>query len=111
MIRDIYRFGAIQYATAYACAVHVWLILQGVPLRVEIGPNDVRNSQFVAIPRDTGQKIVVGSDAAVIRVKELLVEIQKRLFNKYVWYSVCNVYYKAVEVEMSLDPFSHMLDY
>eukprot|EP00731_Ephydatia_muelleri_P008606 Em0004g944a len=56
--------------------------LKGVPLRVEIGPNDVRNSQFVAIPRDTGQKIVVGSDAAVIRVKELLVEIQKRLFNK-----------------------------
>eukprot|EP00731_Ephydatia_muelleri_P022193 Em0014g784a len=33
-------------------------------------PNDVKNSQFVAIPRDTGEKIAVGNDVAVARVKE-----------------------------------------
>ena len=49
---------------------------------MEIGPNDVKSSQFVAIPRDTGEKIAVGNDVAVARVKELLAEMYKRLFNK-----------------------------
>ena len=53
---------------------------------MEIGPNDVKNSQFVAIPRDTGEKVAVGNDVAVTRVQELLADMYKRLFDKWVWY-------------------------
>ena len=34
---------------------------------MEIGPNDVKSSQLVAIPRDTGEKIAVGNDVTVAR--------------------------------------------
>ena len=49
---------------------------------MEIGPNDIKASQFVAIPRDTGEKIAITRDIAVPRIKELLAEMYKRLFNK-----------------------------
>ena len=49
---------------------------------MEIGPNDVKNSQVVAIPRDTGEKVAVGNGVAVTRIKELLSEMYQRLFAK-----------------------------
>lgn len=54
---------------------------QGVPLRVEIGPRDVKSDQFVAVPRDGGKETVSNAQA-VERVRKLLDELQQRLFDK-----------------------------
>merc|ERR1712032_1493184 len=33
--------------------------LKGVPIRVEIGPRDMKNSQYVAVRRDSGEKLTM----------------------------------------------------
>ena len=33
------------------------LVFQGVPIRIEFGPRDLQNNQFVAVRRDTGEKV------------------------------------------------------
>lgn len=56
--------------------------LKGVPIRVEIGPKDIKNRQVVLVRRDTGKKEIVKIDNVVERIKKLLEEIQKDMFNK-----------------------------
>ncbi|MBP3234321.1 MAG: proline--tRNA ligase [Eubacterium sp.] len=51
--------------------------MRGVPLRVEIGPRDIENSQCVVVRRDTGEKITVSLDELNSKVTELLDVIQK----------------------------------
>ncbi len=51
--------------------------MRGVPLRVEIGPRDIENSQCVVVRRDTGEKITVSLDELDSKVTELLDVIQK----------------------------------
>ena len=56
---------------------------KGVPVRIEIGPKDIANDNFVAARRDTGTKTTIQiRDAA--KVIDLLDEIQKDLFDKAV---------------------------
>ena len=33
--------------------------LKGVPIRLEVGPRDIKNSQYVAVRRDTREKITM----------------------------------------------------
>lgn len=56
--------------------------LKGVPLRIEIGPKDVANDNLVIVRRDTGEKTVVKTKDVAEKVKELLDEIQKNLFER-----------------------------
>ncbi|HUI69566.1 MAG TPA: proline--tRNA ligase [Spirochaetia bacterium] len=56
--------------------------LQGIPLRVEIGPRDMEKGQIVAVRRDSGEKIFVPLAEASARLRGLLDEIQKSLFNR-----------------------------
>ncbi|XP_024544162.1 proline--tRNA ligase, cytoplasmic isoform X2 [Selaginella moellendorffii] len=56
--------------------------LKGVPLRVEIGPRDLANSQVRVVRRDTGAKEDVPMDKIVDRISELLEEIQLQLLEK-----------------------------
>jgi prolyl-tRNA synthetase len=56
--------------------------LKGVPVRVEIGPRDLRQKQVTLARRDTFEKTVVTEEDAVAAVVELLEEIQNNLFNK-----------------------------
>lgn len=58
--------------------------MRGVPLRLELGPRDVKNNQCVLARRDTGEKISVSLDEATTRVPELLQEIQRNMFEKAV---------------------------
>jgi prolyl-tRNA synthetase len=44
----------------------------GVPLRLEVGPEDVKKGQVVAIRRDTGEKQVIQRQAIRTKVKQLL---------------------------------------
>ncbi len=56
--------------------------LKGIPLRLEIGPKDIEKNQVVLFRRDNRVKEFVSFEDAPGRVRELLDEIQKDLFNK-----------------------------
>jgi prolyl-tRNA synthetase len=56
--------------------------LRGVPLRVEIGPRDLKESQVIFARRDTGDKTSVPLAAAAQKAGETLDSIQKNLFEK-----------------------------
>src|SRR5690606_6458610 len=56
--------------------------LQGVPLRIAIGPKDLENKTVELARRDTLSKDIVAMDALVPTIKGLLEEIQTTLFQK-----------------------------
>lgn len=56
--------------------------MRGVPLRLEIGPRDVKARQAVSVRRDTGEKIPVPMDRLTETVPGLLEAIQKNLFDR-----------------------------
>ncbi|XP_078085886.1 bifunctional glutamate/proline--tRNA ligase [Mustelus asterias] len=56
--------------------------LKGVPIRLEVGPRDMKNNQFVAVRRDTADKLTVAEAAAETKLKNLLEEIQNNLYNR-----------------------------
>ena len=56
--------------------------LKGVPLRVEIGPRDVKERQAVLVRRDTGAKRVVRLDSVTDEVARDLDAIQANLLSK-----------------------------
>ncbi len=58
---------------------HHWE-MQGIPLRIEVGPRDIEEEQFIAVRRDTGEKIAVKEKDAETRVERILGEIQENLF-------------------------------
>ena len=55
---------------------------KGVPVRIEIGPKDMANNQVVIKRRDTGEKLFVSSASAVEKCNDLMIQIQKDLFEK-----------------------------
>ena len=56
--------------------------MRGVPLRMEIGPRDVKNNQVVLVRRDNRDKEFVAAGEVPARVQQLLVEIQQGLFER-----------------------------
>ncbi|KFQ38510.1 Bifunctional glutamate/proline--tRNA ligase, partial [Mesitornis unicolor] len=56
--------------------------LKGVPVRVEVGPRDMKSQQFVAVRRDTGQKLTFSEQEAEDRLKQILEEIHANLYNR-----------------------------
>jgi prolyl-tRNA synthetase len=56
--------------------------LKGVPIRIEIGPRDVRQKQLTLARRDTFERLFVKEEEIVGVVNKLLDEIQNNLFNK-----------------------------
>ncbi len=56
--------------------------LQGVPLRIEIGPRDVQNDQVMLVRRDTREKIPAKTSEVVEKIQEVLDQIQKDLFQR-----------------------------
>jgi prolyl-tRNA synthetase len=56
--------------------------LKGVPIRIEIGPNDIKNKQVILVRRDTNKKEIVKNDKVVSKIKILMEEIHKSIFNK-----------------------------
>ena len=56
--------------------------LQGVPLRIAIGPKDLENGTVELARRDTLTKEVVSLDTLTETVESLMKEIQDALFNK-----------------------------
>jgi prolyl-tRNA synthetase len=56
--------------------------LKGVPIRIEIGPRDLKQQQVMMARRDTFQKTAVKELEAVSAVEKLLIEIQHNLYAK-----------------------------
>jgi prolyl-tRNA synthetase len=56
--------------------------LKGVPIRVEIGPRDVKQKQVILARRDTHEKVAVKEDQTVTAIVDLLEKIQNDLFDK-----------------------------
>ena len=56
--------------------------LRGVPLRLEIGPKDIEKSQVLIARRDTRLKIGIPMDGLASRLRELLDDVQKTLFER-----------------------------
>ncbi|MBU3176958.1 proline--tRNA ligase [Clostridium estertheticum] len=56
--------------------------MKGVPLRLEVGPKDIENNQVVLVRRDTREKLFVPMDDLESKIPELLIDIQKSLFEK-----------------------------
>lgn len=55
---------------------------KGVPVRIELGPQDLKQQQVVMVRRDTGEKTVVPWKEVNAKVKDLLARIQLNLYNK-----------------------------
>lgn len=68
-----------QYKPGYKYAE--WEMV-GIPLRIEIGPRDVQNKQVTLVRRDTREKIPVSIDDLNTKVREVLDQIQKDLFER-----------------------------
>jgi prolyl-tRNA synthetase len=56
--------------------------LKGVPIRIEIGPRDLKQQQVVMVRRDTCQKTPVKEVDISATVEKLLLEIQDNMFTK-----------------------------
>jgi len=56
--------------------------LKGVPIRIEIGPRDIKKKQVVAARRDTLERIVVKEEDLINTINEVLKEVQDNLFNR-----------------------------
>ena len=58
--------------------------IEGVPVRVEIGPKDFENGVFTIARRDTGEKFTVPFKDAPQKIESLMEEIQNAMFKKAV---------------------------
>ena len=56
--------------------------MKGVPLRLEIGPRDIENGEFMAVRRDNREKTSVKIAEAAQMVPQLLDQVQAGLYNK-----------------------------
>ncbi len=66
--------------------------LQGVPVRIEIGPRDMENDQVVLARRDTGQKITIPAKDLEETLKNLLEDIQNNLYHRALLFRKENTY-------------------
>src|SRR5690606_1609651 len=79
--------------------------LQGVPLRIAIGPKDLENSTIEIARRDTLTKEVVLMDNLIAVVENLLADMQKALFQKALDYRDAHI----TEVE-NFEEFKSVLE-
>ncbi|MGB3404595.1 MAG: proline--tRNA ligase [Microcoleaceae cyanobacterium] len=66
--------------------------LKGIPLRLEIGPRDLKNEKAVLVRRDTGEKVIIDQAELETKIPELLEEIHQNLFAKAKAFQTENTY-------------------
>ena len=67
--------------------------LRGVPVRMEVGPRDVKNESVMLVRRDNRAKEAVKVEALQTRLPELLEEVQQALFQRAVEFRDKNTHY------------------
>ncbi len=66
--------------------------MQGIPVRVEVGPRDMEKGQVVAVRRDTGEKAFVPVAEAGSTLRALLRNIQSSLFERALKFTTENTF-------------------
>tara|TARA_Y100001934_G_C12377963_1_gene790381 strand:+ start:2550 stop:4016 length:1467 start_codon:yes stop_codon:yes gene_type:complete len=56
--------------------------MKGVPVRMEIGPRDIKDNKVVLARRDNQKKITVSKENATKNIVDILEDIQKQLFQQ-----------------------------
>ena len=56
--------------------------MNGVPLRIEIGPKDIKEKQVIAVRRDTGKKEAISLTSLNKKLPEILKDIQRSMFEE-----------------------------
>jgi prolyl-tRNA synthetase len=79
--------------------------LQGIPVRVELGPRDMEKGQFVAVRRDTGAKAFVPIAQAAEQLRSTLDDIQRNLYQRALAFREANTFRAA-----DYDSFKKLLD-
>ena len=79
--------------------------MRGVPLRLEIGPKDLEKSQVVLARRDTREKSFTPIEGLTVHIEQLLVTIQKALFDRAVQFRAEHTSQTA-----SYDEFKEIMD-
>lgn len=75
--------GNKRYSPSFANIDIQYVIhIQGVPIRLEIGPADLAKSQALSVRRDTGVKAPIPLANIADSVKQLLETIQRDMFNR-----------------------------
>lgn len=54
--------------------------LKGVPIRIEVGPRDIKQNQVVAVRRHNGQKVTLKNDNLGKQIVDMLEDIQNIMF-------------------------------
>ncbi|CAD5118054.1 DgyrCDS6794 [Dimorphilus gyrociliatus] len=79
--------------------------LKGVPLRIEIGPRDMKNNEIVVVRRDNSIKATVSNNGVEKSLASLLETIQKDMFSK-----AFKEMWNNITTTKSFDEFCSMLD-
>ena len=79
--------------------------MRGVPLRLEIGPKDLEKSQVVLARRDTREKSFTPMDGLTAHIEQLLLTIQKALFDRAVQFRT-----EHTSETSSYDEFKQIMD-
>jgi len=66
--------------------------VQGIPVRLEVGPRDMEKSQVVAVRRDTGEKVFVPVAEAGATLRTLLQSIQTSLYQRALKFRTDNTF-------------------
>jgi len=66
--------------------------LQGVPIRLGLGPRDIKNENVEVARRDTREKEIVPQDGIAQHVRDLLDEIQSSLYEQALQHRVDNTH-------------------
>ena len=56
--------------------------MKGVPLRLEVGPKDIKEEKVVIVRRDNSDKKFVNKESIIDTIISLLDDVQKNMFNK-----------------------------
>jgi len=56
--------------------------VQGIPIRLAVGPRDVQNGTVEMARRDTGEKTIVPQDGLAVAISDTLEAIQQNLFDR-----------------------------
>ena len=56
--------------------------MQGVPLRIELGPKDIENNQCVLVRRDNREKLFVSLDGLEETIEKTLADIHENMYQK-----------------------------
>jgi prolyl-tRNA synthetase len=70
------------YKSCSSSSSLTFVVVQGVPIRLEVGPQDLAKKQALSVRRDTGVKEAMPLENIVDTVKSLLQTIQNDMFTK-----------------------------